>query len=146
MRQVRGHQRFQWRRRLAGNLIARRFIEAGRVRHELTQGDRGAEALRYLEIEVIIDVAVQIEPADLDLLHERDPGEELRDRAELEERPLGGYRTLRLQIGVAITPCQHRSTLGDEDDGAAGNSLVGKRGLEETVGKAAPGSLTIAGR
>src|SRR3546814_20079207 len=55
---------------VAADQIADRFLEAGGVRHDVTQRDRLAVIGRNLEIEIGVDVLVEVELARLDLLHE----------------------------------------------------------------------------
>jgi hypothetical protein len=81
-------------------------LEARRVRHEVAERDRLAEIWRDLEIEVVVDVAIQIELAQLHLLHHRCPSEELADRTGAEQRPLGIDRLSFLNIGVAVALLQ----------------------------------------
>src|ERR1019366_9697616 len=53
------------------------LLETGAVRHQIAHGDRLRRTAVYLEVQVVIDVAIEIEFALFDQLHDRGPGEKL---------------------------------------------------------------------
>ena len=94
-------------------------LVARRVRHDVAQRDRLAERLGHLEVEVRVDVGVEVELALLDQLHDRGPGEELRDRAGAEERRLPVDGDALLDVGEAVALAEEDlAVLDDDDDGA----------------------------
>src|SRR6185437_3808041 len=95
----------QWEQlaRLADEKIGDRVLEPRRMRHDIAQGDGFAEVRRYLEIQVVVDIAIEIELARLHELHHGGPGEELRYRAGTKERPIGDHRAARFGIGKAVS-------------------------------------------
>src|SRR6185437_2628136 len=101
--------------------VARGVLEPRRVRHQVAQCDRLAEARRDLEIEVAVDVAVQVELVLLDQLHHRGPGEQLRDRADPEQRVCRRDRRAGLQVGIAVAVREQHLAVLHHHDRAAGD-------------------------
>src|SRR5580700_3340447 len=67
------------RRQMSGignKKFLRGFFESGSMGHDVAQSDRLREGGRNLEIEIIVDIAIQIELALLDLLQDRGPIEQ----------------------------------------------------------------------
>src|SRR5262245_31662422 len=56
--------------------VADGFFEAGRVRHEVADGDGTAKGGANLKVEILIDVGIEVELALFLELHDREPGEE----------------------------------------------------------------------
>src|ERR1700733_5714368 len=54
-------------------------------------------------VEIIIDIAIQVQLALLDQLHDRSPREQFGDRPRPEESPVGSDRCFLRNIGVAIS-------------------------------------------
>ena len=70
-------QRFETRGlRILGHDVLGLLFEAGHVLHEVSHRDRLAFPQRYLEVEILIHVRVEVDLALLDELHHRRPGEE----------------------------------------------------------------------
>src|SRR3546814_6768678 len=78
------------------------------MRHQVPHRERLAAIGRDLEIEVAIDVRIEVDPAALDLLHDCGPGEQLRDRRDPKEVPVGIDRHALLGVRIAIA-------LGEQD-------------------------------
>ena len=107
--------------RIGNNQRANRFIEAGRVGHEIAQGDGFAVARRNLEIQIAVDVRVEVELALLDQLHHRRPGEQLGNRSGPEESALGIDRFAGRDVGVTVTFRQQHLSILNYDHNCAGH-------------------------
>src|SRR6185312_15613264 len=69
----------------------------------------------------VVDVAVEIELVLLDQLHHRGPGEQLRDRADPEQRRRGRHRRARFEVGMTVTAREQHLAILHHDDRAAGD-------------------------
>ena len=105
--------------------VLQALLEAGRMRHQVAQGDGLAVVARDLEVEILVDVVIEIDAARFDQLHDRRPGEQLRDRARAEQRLLGGDRRALFHVAEAEgLRQQHAIVLHDHDDGARDVSVA----------------------
>ncbi len=121
-------------RRVFGNQFLDLLLEARRVRHEVTHGDRLAVgARRNLEVEVLVDVGVEVDLALFDQLHDRGPGEQLRDRARTEQRLVRVDGQLLLDVRVAEALLQQDLAVLDDHDDAAGDVAARERVGQEAV-------------
>ena len=98
-----------------------RFLETRRVRHQVEHSDGLTVIGRDFEVDVLVDVRVEIDFAELDLLHHRGPGEELGNRSGAEQRrcwidffPFGN-------VGVAVAARRKDLPVLDDDHDGAGN-------------------------
>ena len=108
--------------RIARHQAAHQLLEAAGVRHEVVQRDRLAECVRVRDrkIQVLRDVAVEIELALLDQLHHRRVRHELRDRARAKQRALRVDGPLGRDVGVTVTLLrEHLAVLHYDDDAAS---------------------------
>jgi hypothetical protein len=93
---------------LFGDQVLDLLLETRSMRHEVAECNGFAESRRNLEIQILVDVAVQIELALLHQLHYSGPCKELGDRPGAEERGVHGDRRFLVHIAIAVT-------LGKED-------------------------------
>ena len=95
-------------------------LEAAGVRHDVAHLHRLGEGRVDLEIlQVRVDVGIEIDLALLDQLHDRRPGEQLRDRAGTEQRLRRIHRRALLRVLVAVALLEeHLAVLHDDDRGA----------------------------
>ncbi|MGB9329300.1 MAG: hypothetical protein WCB10_00880 [Steroidobacteraceae bacterium] len=120
-------------RRIGRVLVLERFFESGRVRHQIQQRDRLAERLRDLEIEIGVDVGVEAQLVLLDKLHQRCPGEELRDGSQTVHRRLGIDRLLRGDVGEAIPMLEDDLPVLHHDNDGARNIAALQRKRHESI-------------
>ena len=89
--------------------------------HQLPHGHRLAVVRRHLEVEVLIDVGVEIDLARGDQLHDRRPGEQLRNGARAEQGLVGIDRPPGLDVRKTVAPFEQRLPVLDDDDDDAGD-------------------------
>ena len=124
---------FHLRCRVVGDQILQRFLETGRMGHQVTHGDGLAVIRRNLEIQIGIDVVVEVDLALFDELHHRRPGEQLGDRARPEQ---GGRRVDRRacgSIGVSVAFLHQHLPVFHHDHDGAGDIAARDRVGHETV-------------
>ncbi len=97
------------------------FFEAGTMGHYVAQSGGFAERGRNLEIDVGVDVAVEVELALLDELHDAGPREEFRNRAGTKERVSRGDGNFLFVIGVPVAFGEERLTILYHRDYRAGD-------------------------
>ena len=101
--------------------VLQRFFESGRVGKQSPKRDRFRISFWNREVEVIVDVAIEIEFALLDQLHHRGGGEQFRDRARAKQCLVRQHGLLRFEIGIAITLCEQDLSVFDYRDDGTGN-------------------------
>jgi hypothetical protein len=116
-----------------GHQALDRLLEPGRVRHEVAQRHGLPAAGRDPEIQVIVDVAVEVQASRLDLLHDGGPGEELAHRPRAEQRasridPDGGGA-----VGMAVTAGREHFAAPDDDDRGARDVTLRERVRQEAI-------------
>ena len=70
--------------------------------HYVLERDRLAKRIGNLEVEICVDVAVEIEFALFVKLHDRGPGEELRNRTGTKQGLLRRDGLFALHVGVTV--------------------------------------------
>ena len=121
---------------VGGDEVARGVLEARGVRHQVAQRDRLALERRDPEIQVVVDVAVQVQLARLHQLHHRGPGEQLGRRADAERRVLRRRHGLLLQVVMAVAPGEDHLAVLDHRDHAAGHVAALQRERHQAVEEA----------
>ena len=109
-----------------GEEVAPILLESGRVGQDGLQGDRFGKGRRDLEVEVFVHIAAEIELALLDQLHDRRPGEQLRNRPDPEHRFGGIDRLLGRDVGVAVAFREEEGAAFDHRHRDTGDVLVPK--------------------
>src|SRR5262245_5341827 len=79
------------------------FRESRCVRQNVAQRNRLGKRVRNLEVQIIVYVAIKVEPALLHELHHGSPGKELRNGSWAEKGVLWRNRPLGRDIGVSIS-------------------------------------------
>ncbi len=103
---------------IQGDDVLQPLLEAAPVVHQVKEGDRLATRGRDFEVQVVIDIALQVEFALLDQLHDCRPGEEFGRRADPGHAPLRVHGDLLLDIRIAVARLEEdASVLHDRDDG-----------------------------
>ena len=90
--------------------------------HQIAHGDRLGIRGGNLEIQIVVDVAVEVDFALFDLLHYGGPGEELGNRSGTEQGLRRNRRPL-LDIGKPISLFNQDLAILDDDDRGAGDVL-----------------------
>src|SRR6478735_6895713 len=91
------------------------------MRHDVAHRDGLAVARRNLEIDVFVYVCIKVDLALLDQLHDRRPGEQLRNGTGPEEGRLRRYRLAIFYIGKAVALLGQDLAVLDDHDDCAGN-------------------------
>ena len=81
------------------------LLETGAVRQQTAERD-GNAAFRHRdgEVDIIVHIAIEIEPACVDELHHGNAGEELRDRSRPHQRRIGGEWLFGRDVRKSIAP------------------------------------------
>jgi hypothetical protein len=106
------------------------------VIHQIDDADRPLEALvRHVERigQVIVDWIVELELATLGELHDRQPGEGLRDRANAEQRFVRIHGAARLHRIDAVALHQQRFAVADDRHLRAGDPLLRHEATDDAV-------------
>src|SRR3546814_18495220 len=82
---------------------------------------------------VAIDVRIEVDPAALDLLHDCGPGEQLRDRRDPKEVPVGIDRHALLGVRIAIALGEQDLAVLGDGNGGARNVAARKRRSHEPI-------------
>ena len=125
-------------RRAAGIEAECAFLEAGRVCHQVGQRNRLRVGRGNLQCgQVIVDVAVKVQSALLDKLHDRSPGKQFRDRSRAEQGSVGTYGCQRLAVGITVALEVSHVPVTDECDAGPGDviqeQLVGDDPVDEAL-------------
>jgi hypothetical protein len=95
------------------------LLEAGHMLHQIAHGDRLAVARRDLEIEILVDVAVQVYFPLLHQLHDGGPGDQLGNRTGSEQGEFRIHRRVLFDIRVTVAALgQNFSVFHDGENGA----------------------------
>ncbi len=97
------------------------FFEARAVVHQVAHGDRLVERRGNLEVQVVVDIAVQVDLALLDQLHHGHPGEQLGGGAGAHHARFRVHRDFRGNVGHAVAFLQQHLAVLDHDHDGAGD-------------------------
>src|SRR5579875_3300573 len=104
--------------------VLHHLLKAGRMRHEFAHGDWLGIGRGYFEIKIVVDVAIEVDFALLDELHDSSPSEELRDRAGTDQGAVGTHWCSLLYVGEAIALLEEDLAILDHDDDGPGDVLL----------------------
>jgi hypothetical protein len=111
-------------------------LEARGVIHQVDDADRLLEALVWnveLVREMVVDRIVELQLAALGKLHDRQPGEGLRDRAEAEQRFVRVNGMTRLDRVDAVTLHQQCFAVAHDGDLSACDPLLSHETADDSV-------------
>ena len=108
-------------------------LEAGGVREQVAHGDRLAEGGGDPEIQVPVEVRVEVDPALLDELHHRRPGDRLGGGAGARQGALGVEGKAALEVGVPVAPGEDRLAALHDGDRGAGDPQLFELARQEAV-------------
>jgi hypothetical protein len=105
------------------------------MHHYVAKSDGLGEGCGNLVVEIVVDVAIQVELALLHQLHYRGPCEELGDRPGTKKRSVDGDRGLLLDIGISVAFGEENSAILDDGDDDASDVVGGQLLRHDAVQK-----------
>ena len=109
---------------IQGKDVLETLLKAAAVIHQIQQRDGLAAGRGDFEIQVVIDIAIQIELALLHQLHDRGPRKQLGRGADPGQDLLGVHGNLAGHIGVAVAGLEKDFAVFDDDDHGPGDIAV----------------------
>src|SRR5215470_685446 len=102
------------------------FLETGAVRQKTAQRNGNAAiGRRNGEVDITVYITIQIKPARVDDLHDRDTGEKLRNRSRPHQGRVGGEWFPGFDVCEAVALSEHWAiALHHDHDGARAFVLV----------------------